>query len=466
MRRLFHFAFALTAGVRAVAAGLCVAVLLAGAMATHEVAAQEVAAPGNPAEVRRAALFQVMLNDPSNLDVAFEYAMLSAEVGDFEGAIATLERMLIFAPNLPRVQLELGVLYYRIGARETARHYLEAATSRPDVPPAVRQRVNTFLAELDRQDRRLSVTGAIFAGTRYQTNANTSPDDAVISISGIPVTLDADARAKADASIFGLANLHFAYDLRNQGDLFEVDVTTYNQVYREITRLNLNLVESTIGPSFSLGRIGLDRARIGTYAILGATALDTEIYNTAWGGGLRFQARLHERVLWDSRHEVRSVNYQNSPNYPTVRLQTGVEYFNAVRLTTYLSPRISVEGLADLRRRDARADFEKVTEVGFAGRGTYQFYVGGLGGWFADDAPWSAALSAGLLLRRYDAPDPVINPVDAQETDAVWVEGGLSAPLKNKFALFGTAQLRVQDSNYPTREFTNATFTLGLSKRF
>jgi cytochrome c-type biogenesis protein CcmH/NrfG len=60
-------------------------------------------------EARRQALLQQMLQDPSNLDVAFEYASLSSQVGDYEAAISTLERMLIFAPNTPRLQLELGI---------------------------------------------------------------------------------------------------------------------------------------------------------------------------------------------------------------------------------------------------------------------------------------------------------------------------------------------------------------------
>jgi hypothetical protein len=50
-------------------------------------------------EDRRQALLRLMLQDPSNLDVAFEYAALSSQVGDYEAAVSTLERMLIFAPN-------------------------------------------------------------------------------------------------------------------------------------------------------------------------------------------------------------------------------------------------------------------------------------------------------------------------------------------------------------------------------
>ena len=62
------------------------------------------------AQARREALFQAILQKPDDLDAAFEYAALSVQVGDIEAAISTLERMLIFAPGLPRLQLELGVL--------------------------------------------------------------------------------------------------------------------------------------------------------------------------------------------------------------------------------------------------------------------------------------------------------------------------------------------------------------------
>ncbi len=45
------------------------------------------------ADARRNALFQDMLANPADLDVAFEYARLAAEAGDLEGAISTLERI-------------------------------------------------------------------------------------------------------------------------------------------------------------------------------------------------------------------------------------------------------------------------------------------------------------------------------------------------------------------------------------
>jgi Flp pilus assembly protein TadD len=67
-------------------------------------------------QTQKDALFQQMLSDPGNLDVTFAYADVSTRLGDYEGAVSALERMLLFNPDLPRVHLELGALYFRMGS--------------------------------------------------------------------------------------------------------------------------------------------------------------------------------------------------------------------------------------------------------------------------------------------------------------------------------------------------------------
>ncbi len=78
-------------------------------------------------QAQKEALFQAMLRDPGNLDITFAYADVSAKLGDNEAAVSALERMLLFNPNLPRVQLEIGALYFRMGSYEIARTYFEKA---------------------------------------------------------------------------------------------------------------------------------------------------------------------------------------------------------------------------------------------------------------------------------------------------------------------------------------------------
>jgi len=117
--------------LRNVLAGL--AVLLLVALVPTGVPAQTAAEVSNDAQLQKAYddAFQAMLADPQNLDKTFAFAELAGRKGDFEGAISALERMLFVDPDLPRVKMELGVLYYRLGSYETARAYLQGALESP-----------------------------------------------------------------------------------------------------------------------------------------------------------------------------------------------------------------------------------------------------------------------------------------------------------------------------------------------
>jgi tetratricopeptide (TPR) repeat protein len=57
----------------------------------------------------------------------FAYAVVSIRARDYEQAIATLERMLIYRDDLPRVKLELGSAYFRLGSYEVSSFYFKEA---------------------------------------------------------------------------------------------------------------------------------------------------------------------------------------------------------------------------------------------------------------------------------------------------------------------------------------------------
>jgi tetratricopeptide (TPR) repeat protein len=144
-------------------------VLIASAIILMPIAAAAQAA--SPSEktalkAQKNALFQQMLRNPDNLDVAFAYADVSARLGDCEAAVSALERMLLFNPNLPRVQLELGGLYFRMGSYDLACAYFDkAAAANP--PAAVRRRIDDYLAQIDKAQSRHRVSGYLFFGARH-----------------------------------------------------------------------------------------------------------------------------------------------------------------------------------------------------------------------------------------------------------------------------------------------------------
>src|SRR4029079_8726362 len=126
-------------------------------------------------EAHRESLLKQMLARPNDLDLAFEYATLSSQVGDYEAAVSTLERMLIYAPNTPRLQLELGILYYRLGSYEVSRSYFAQVVANPNVPPEIAPKVRLYLQQLAIEAEPPPFSATIFSGIRWESNANSGP---------------------------------------------------------------------------------------------------------------------------------------------------------------------------------------------------------------------------------------------------------------------------------------------------
>jgi Flp pilus assembly protein TadD len=111
------------------------------------------AAPAKPDEKTTAlraaydAAFKATMDKPGDPAVLLKFAEVAVELGDLEGAISVLERLLLIDGDQPEVKLELGVLYYRLGSTEVARSYLEAARDSESADDDIRKRATTFLQE-------------------------------------------------------------------------------------------------------------------------------------------------------------------------------------------------------------------------------------------------------------------------------------------------------------------------------
>ena len=99
------------------------------------------------------AAFQAMLKDPGNLDAVMAYAQVATKTGDYEGAVGAYESLLLVDSNLPRVKLELGILYYRLKSYDTSRIYLEGALASPSLPADIRKPAELLLAKIPKQSK-------------------------------------------------------------------------------------------------------------------------------------------------------------------------------------------------------------------------------------------------------------------------------------------------------------------------
>ena len=116
-----------------------------GVVAALPAAAQQ---PSSPSEQTRAAYdaaFQEALKNPTDPATLIRYADLAVQVGDIEAAISALERLLLIEGDQPKVKLELGVLYFRLGSYEAARTYLESARGSGAASPETKERAAQYL---------------------------------------------------------------------------------------------------------------------------------------------------------------------------------------------------------------------------------------------------------------------------------------------------------------------------------
>ena len=71
--------------------------------------------------------------------------------------------MLIYKPDLPRIKLELGVLYFRLGAFASAKRYLDDIENY-DPPKEVKEKVAVFLDQIENETKLFKTQSVISFG--------------------------------------------------------------------------------------------------------------------------------------------------------------------------------------------------------------------------------------------------------------------------------------------------------------
>jgi len=439
-----------------------ISLLLSGVIAFWCEVAFPAAPP--PADADFNTLFRRTFNEPLNLDLAFRFAEVATQQGDYEAAIGALERMLFYNPHLPRVRLELGVLYFKLGSYAMARSYFESAIATPGVPPEVKAKVDQFLAEIDRRLSPHKWSGFLQFGLRYQTNANAGPDGLLIKALGQDAVLNSQFAKSADWNVFGLAGAIYAYDLQNgRGDALEASLIGYFAQQYRLSQFDLGLIELQAGPRFGVPQL-FPGASFKIYGIGTATNLAASPYFSGPGAGVSarfpFSAALVEPSV-----EVRKRNFMDSPVYPIAGQQSGRLLTAAVTAVgaflNYL-PWAGRLAFDNNRTSDAIFDFN------------------GYDRWSADVAfpiPWSVdwnkstfhfvvAPTAGASRAVYAMPNPIVSPTVAR-LDREWHVGTVLDFLYDANAGVRTQlQYSRTDSSLPNYDTRNLSITVGPTARF
>ncbi len=238
---------------------------------------------------KQAALYEQMLAAPTEAAPMVEYARVSVELGDFDAAIATLERALIFEPNEPLTRFELGVAYFRIGSYGVAEYQITEAL-KGGLPGELTDQAELYLAEIAARTDTSRFSGVAAFGLTAASNANNGPRNEIISFFGVPALLAPGSTAQGDVGVRASIAARHVYDLgRANNDSFITDFSAQSIHYFSETGGDVDVAYLTLGPSLALD----DKAygpKIRPYARVGHARAGNDSLFTDFGLGATVSA--------------------------------------------------------------------------------------------------------------------------------------------------------------------------------
>ena len=212
-------------------------------------------------QIEREKVFDSIIDDPTNLENLFNYANLSILVGDLEAAIGVFEQMLIYKPDLPRIKLELGVLYFRLGAFASAKRYLDDVENY-DPPKEVKEKVEVFLDQIENETKLFKTQSVVSFGMGMSGNANAGLDTDVVTIVGDLGAIDLQISNKPRSDLYYTAafSSQITQDLRHpRGDTLNYIVSLSRQTYRDFSNFDSSTGVFSLNREFNM----LDDEKLG-----------------------------------------------------------------------------------------------------------------------------------------------------------------------------------------------------------
>ncbi len=438
------------------------AAVVAGALGAWAPASAQPADPRMAADVD--AAFARMLADPGNPDLTFAYATAAARAGNLEGAIASLERMLLADSGLSRVRFELGALYYRIESYEAARGYFRTARA-GGLSADLDARAAEFLAEIDRRQSPHRFSGSVTLGGRYQTNANSNNNSAFVRIPALggPNVTDSGSNRKRDWNALASVGLLHNYEWApGSGDSLETALTLFGVRQASVKTVNTAMAEITTGPRLGLPAGPFDSANARPYLLANVVTLENNRYYHTGGAGLQFQSTFARAFEWTLGYETRNTNYRTDATRSTARSEQGQGHVVSTLLAWNATDNDSFTVGIAVGRLFARDGYKSSTQVetsfAYARRIDAPFGLG--------TDPWTLGAGVAREVVDYVGGDPNVDR-RTRRGDREWrFTLSASVPVASDVAFVLIGQHQTVASSYEVNAFRNESLTAGLTWSF
>lgn len=438
-------------------AGCMGAFVMALCLGTMPGMAQEVAGDAPATRERQQALFQQLLQRPDDLDLMLEYARVSVALEDYEAAITTLERILMYEPTLGRVEMELGAAYVRLGSDAIAGYHFQQALASGDLTPAERAQVAQFLAAIEQREATSRFSGQVMAGVTASTNASLAPEGGIVQAGGFPVALPPGNMPEGDVGLRVVADLRHDYDLgQPDGDVWRTNVLGYAVQYLEEDQGNINDLLVRTGPTISLGGMAFG-PEIRPFAEAEFVRVDDQHLFRGLGGGI--EASMPINSQWTAVGSVRAQERQFFDGRSDLDGIYGNGFAGAVWVP---HEAVALRGFVVGDLVEADRDFNDYYQAGLRGSGSY-LYDPGID-WVSRRWRFDGYLE--VARRIFESPNPAVNPTSRRFDTEVRAGISNTAFLVDDFFVRADLDFVDRNSNLPNFELDSLSGTLSVGRVF
>lgn len=162
--------------------------------------------------------YDEVLAHPDDADLNYRFARQQVRQGDLKGAAATLQRILLVNPNLPKVRLFYAVVLYRLDDLTEAQLELQHLRELP-LTDDVRKELDAYQAAVDKRLKKNHVSGQLGFGWEYDDNRNATPASGHLEFANTPIN-DATPRTSDTSMLFlGSVEGRHAFSGNNEASL-------------------------------------------------------------------------------------------------------------------------------------------------------------------------------------------------------------------------------------------------------
>ncbi|MEM6972665.1 MAG: hypothetical protein AAF577_07650 [Pseudomonadota bacterium] len=406
---------------------------------------------------RQDALFAQLLERPDDLDLMFAYARVSIELRDYEAAIATLERMLVFRQDLDNVRLELAVAYFALGSYEIAKIYFEQVRASDQLEPEDIARIDQFLSAIAARTERSAFSAVANIGITFASNANLAPTDSSVTIGGVPgFELASEDQEQSDFGFRALVTARHVLDLeRANNDAWITDAGAFLLRYFEEERGNTFFLRARTGPRLALGP-GQAAPSIRPYIEGQYLNGDDDTVFAAGLVGAQYRQPIDER--WRLTGDLNVGVFEFSEGRGDEDRVSVSASFGAIHAVSRdLTVSAALVGGYDA----ADAGFNSNVDVGLRGGVIYR-YDSGLA---FSDSKWSVTGYGEVRGRFYDEANDLIDPDETRREVDVRLGVSHLFALQDGFGIQADVEGFVRRSNIQNFDLDNVSVTLSLQYR-